>query len=160
MPICSCVYCLNFIGTSHYLMTKSKSLACHWSPFTVHSHLTATSTLHVFKTLFPKHLTSFLSHACLCLLLSLCLKCFFDFSSLILLNFFSRFNSNVKFSVKHPFSAGKVKCYVILLLSGLGCIQPSSSLWQTLKTNMVIFFFFLWSWSPFQVVTLNQLNVF
>lgn len=47
-----------------------------------------TATSAIFKILFCKHLISFLSHACLCLLLSLCLKCFPNFSSLILLIFF------------------------------------------------------------------------
>ena len=118
-------------------MTKSKSLGCHSNPCIVHSHLIATSILFL-RHYFPKHLISFLSHACLCLLLSL-LKCFFNFSSLILLIFFpqAQLKCQILSKAVKPSSAGEIKCYLILLLFGLGCIHLSSNLQQTLKINLV-----------------------
>ena len=93
----------------------------------------------VLRHYFPKHLISFLSHAFLCLFLSLCLKCFFNFSSLSLFIFFlqAQLKCQILSKVVKPSSAGEIKCYLILLLFGLGCIHPSSNLQQTLKINLV-----------------------
>ena len=93
----------------------------------------------VLRHYFPKHLISFLFHAFLCLFLSLCLKCFFNFSSLILFIFFlqAQLKCQILSKVVKPSSAGEIKCYLILLLFGLGCIHSSSNLQQTLKINLV-----------------------
>lgn len=102
-PICLCIYCLGSISITYYLYDKVQIFSMSFkSIYCTFPSPTATSA--VSKTLFPKHLIHFLSHTCLPLLLSLCLKCFPNFSSLILLILFLRLNSNIKFSIKTSLS--------------------------------------------------------
>lgn len=101
---------------------KVQTLSMPLKPFTVHSHLLLL-LLSVFKTLFPKHLI-FLSHDVF-VYYCLCLKCSPNFSSLVLL-IFPLPQAQLKCQILNEaiklFSSGKIKCYLILLLFGLGCI--------------------------------------